>query len=62
MKKINDRNDTERRKKIKAQNNEDKSLSTWLEKFVQYLKYTKSASPHTIENYTLRINRFIKYV
>jgi len=48
--------------KPKRQNNEDKSLSTWLEKFVQYLKYTKSASPHTIENYTLWINRFIQYV
>ena len=36
-------------------------LSTHLERFVNYLLYTKNASPKTIENYTLRINRFIEY-
>ncbi len=38
------------------------NLSAHLERFVNYLQYTKNASPKTIENYTLWINRFIKYV
>lgn len=38
------------------------SLSSNLERFVNYLQYTKNASPKTIENYSLRINRFIWYV
>lgn len=38
------------------------SLSAHLERFVNYLQYTKNSSPKTIENYTLRINRFIKYI
>lgn len=37
-------------------------LSSHLERFVNYLKYTKNASPRTIENYSLWINRFISYV
>ncbi|MDR0651517.1 MAG: tyrosine-type recombinase/integrase [Candidatus Peribacteria bacterium] len=37
-------------------------LSTHLERFVNYLQYTKNASPKTIENYTLWINRFIAYL
>jgi site-specific recombinase XerD len=37
-------------------------LSSHLERFVNYLQYTKNASPKTIENYTLWINRFIKYI
>ena len=37
-------------------------LSSHLERFVNYLKYTKNASPKTIENYSLRVNRFIEYV
>lgn len=38
------------------------NLSSHLERFVNYLQYTKNASPKTIENYSLRINRFIQYV
>ena len=38
------------------------NLSTHLERFIDYLKYTKNASPKTIENYSLRINRFIEYI
>ena len=38
------------------------SLSAHLERFVNYLQYTKNSSPKTIENYTLRINRFIDYI
>ena len=38
------------------------SLSSHLERFVNYLQYTKNSSPKTIENYTLRINRFINYI
>jgi site-specific recombinase XerC len=37
-------------------------LSTHLERFINYLQYTKNASPKTIENYSLRINRFITYI
>ena len=37
-------------------------LSSHLERFVNYLQYTKNASPKTIENYSLRVNRFIDYV
>ena len=37
------------------------TLSSHLERFVNYLQYTKNASERTIENYTLRINRFIEY-
>ncbi len=38
------------------------NLSSHLERFVSYLQYTKNASERTIENYTLRINRFIEYI
>ena len=38
------------------------TLSANLERFVNYLQYTKNASPKTIENYSLRVNRFINYV
>jgi len=38
------------------------TLSSHLERFVNYLEYTKNASPKTIENYSLRVNRFIEYV
>ena len=38
------------------------SLSAHLERFVNYLQYTKNSSPKTIENYTLRINRFINFI
>jgi len=38
------------------------TLSSHLERFINYLKYTKNASPKTIENYSLRINRFIEYI
>lgn len=37
-------------------------LSSNLERFVNYLKYTKNASPKTIENYSLWVNRFIEYI
>ena len=38
------------------------NLSSHLERFINYLQYTKNASPKTIENYSLRINRFIWYI
>ena len=38
------------------------TLSTNLERFVDYLQYTKNASPKTVENYSHRINRFIEYI
>lgn len=38
------------------------TLSSHLERFVNYLQYTKNASPKTIENYSLRVNRFIDYI
>ena len=38
------------------------TLSAHLERFVNYLQYTKNASPKTIENYSLRVNRFIDYI
>ena len=38
------------------------SLSSHLERFINYLQYTKNASPKTIENYSLRVNRFIDYI
>ena len=38
------------------------TLSTNLERFVNYLQDTKNASSKTVENYTHRINRFISYV
>ena len=38
------------------------TLSSHLERFVNYLQYTKNASSKTIENYSLRVNRFIDYI
>ena len=38
------------------------TLSSNLERFINYLQYTKNASPKTIENYSLRVNRFIDYI
>lgn len=40
----------------------DNSLSTHLERFISHLQYAKNSSPKTLENYTLRINRFISYI
>ena len=37
-------------------------LSSHLERFINYLQYTKNASPKTIENYSLWVNRFIDYI
>ena len=37
-------------------------LSSHLERFINYLQYTKNASPKTIENYSLWVNRFIEYL
>ena len=37
-------------------------LSVHLERFVNYLQFSKNASPKTIENYSLWINRFIEYM
>ena len=37
-------------------------LSSHLERFINYLQYTKNVSPKTIENYSLRVNRFIDYI
>ena len=38
------------------------TLSSHLERFVNYLQYTRNASPKTIENYSLWVNRFIDYI
>lgn len=38
------------------------TISALLEKFMYYLKYEKNVSPKTIENYSLRLNRFIEFV
>ena len=38
------------------------TLSSHLDRFVNYLQYTKNASPKTIENYSLWVNRFINYI
>lgn len=32
-----------------------------IDKFIYHLQYEKNASPKTIENYTLRLNRFIAH-
>ena len=52
---------TQTSKKISS-NNFSNTLSSNLERFVNYLQYTKNASPKTIENYSLRVNRFIEYI
>jgi len=36
-------------------------LGELIDKFVFHLQYEKNASPKTIENYTLRLNRLIAY-
>ena len=38
------------------------TLSAHLDRFVNYLQYTKNASIKTIENYSLWVNRFIEYI
>ena len=38
------------------------TLTAHLDRFVNYLQYTKNASTKTIENYTLWINRFIDHI
>lgn len=38
------------------------NLSAHLERFVNYLQYTKNCSSKTVENYTLWVNRFIQFV
>ena len=37
-------------------------LSSHLERFINYLQYTKNASPKTVENYSLWVNRFTDYI
>ena len=36
-------------------------ISALLEKYMYYLKYEKNVSPKTIENYSLRLNRFLEF-
>ncbi|MDR0369720.1 MAG: tyrosine-type recombinase/integrase [Candidatus Peribacteria bacterium] len=48
--------------KIDSKYSEFNLLSSHLERFVNYLQYTKNASPKTIENYSLWINRFIEFM
>jgi len=38
------------------------TLGDYLELFLQYLQEAKNSSPKTIENYSLRLGRFIEYV
>jgi hypothetical protein len=38
------------------------SVSNLVEKFLFYCEYEKNASPKTIENYSLRLNRLISYI
>lgn len=38
------------------------SFESLLEKFLYYLEFEKNTSPKTIENYSLRLNRFVNYV
>lgn len=37
------------------------TISALLEKYVFYLQYEKNVSPKTIENYSLRLNRFLEF-
>lgn len=37
-------------------------LSNLIDKYIYYLEYEKNASPKTIENYSLWLNRFLNYV
>gem|GEM_PF-396488 len=37
-------------------------LSNLIDKFVYYLQYEKNSSPKTIENYSLRLNRFLNHI
>lgn len=36
-------------------------ISSLLEKYIYYLQYEKNVSPKTIENYSLRLNRFLEF-
>ena len=36
-------------------------ISSLLEKYMYYLQYEKNVSPKTIENYSLRLNRFLEF-
>ncbi len=38
------------------------TISALLEKFMYYLKYERNVSPKTMENYYLRLNRFLEFV
>jgi integrase/recombinase XerC len=37
------------------------TISALLEKYMYYLQYEKNVSPKTIENYSLRLNRFLEF-
>jgi len=50
------------KKSFFANNTYSTTISTLLEKFMYYLQYEKNVSPKTIENYSLRLNRFIEFV
>lgn len=45
-------------------NNQDNyfGFESLLEKFLYYLEFEKNTSPKTIENYSLRLNRFVNYI
>jgi len=38
------------------------SLSNLIDKYVFYLEHEKNVSPKTLENYTLRLNRFLEFI
>ncbi len=38
------------------------SLASWIEKYLEYLRYQKNASPHTLRNYASDLHQFYLYL
>lgn len=38
------------------------SLSYWIEKFLEYLRFQRNASPHTLRNYTSDLQQFLSHL
>ena len=53
---------TQQNSQVEQFKNFSLSVESLLEKFLYYLEYEKNHSPKTLENYSLRLNRFINYI
>ena len=39
-----------------------KTLASWVENYLEYLRFQRNASPHTLRNYASDLQQFLNYL